>query len=376
LFFLVAVWCYERAKQIGAVDVERAQRWYTASGAAFGLMLASKYMPHYLGIYAVYNVLTDLDPGENRPSPLRYYGAMVVAFLAANPAVVLPATWRYIATYVRGGMLVHHGYLYDGALYVTNVPISPLGVPATYYLRLFATKVPLVVLAALVPGVIEMVRRRQERGFVLLRLLALLLLVPYSLMAAKFLRYALPMIATLDLIAAVGVVSGIGWLLRKRWLAMTTRISVASLAIVVLLDGVIAAQQTAAPFYSRFANGVGERLDPHGSAFPEESYDYGVREAVAAIAGVAAPSSLVISDATGVAAQYLQRDGRPDLVVHSLSADGIAPDAREAWVIVQDEHVSFENERLIRQLRATRKPWTEIRMGDVIAAQVFRIAGR
>ena len=63
-------------------------------------------------------------------------------FVIANVPIVLPSTWRYFASYVSGGMLVHHGYLYDGALYVTNVPISPLGVPVTFYMRLLATKVP------------------------------------------------------------------------------------------------------------------------------------------------------------------------------------------------------------------------------------------
>jgi dolichyl-phosphate-mannose-protein mannosyltransferase len=372
LFFLIAVWCYERAKQIGAIDLPRAQRWYTASGAAFGVMLASKYMPQYLGIYALFNLLTDLEPGANKPDRLRYYGAMCAAFLATNPIVVLPETWRYVASYVHGDLLVHHGYLYDGALYVTNVPVSPLGVPATYYLRLLATKVPLVVLAGAVPGAIEMVRRRGTRGFHLLRLLAILFLVPYSLMAAKFLRYALPMIATLDLIAAVGVVSGIGWLLRKRWLSMVTRVAVATAALIVFAAGLVSAQQTAAPFYSRFENGIGERIDPHGSAFPEQTYDYGVREAAAEIASVAPPFSRVVTDAGGVAAEYLRRE-RPDLVVRSLSADGVIATAADTFVIVQDEHLTFENALVVRQLRAMRQPWREIRMADVVAVQVFRM---
>src|SRR5262249_49984888 len=136
LFFLLAVFCYERAKQQGVADPMRAQRWYTASGASFGLMLASKYMPHYLGIYALFSLLTDREPGANKPDRLRHYGAMAVAFVTANFASLLPSTWHYAASYVRGSMLAHHGYLYAGALYVTNVPISPLGVPVTFYLRL------------------------------------------------------------------------------------------------------------------------------------------------------------------------------------------------------------------------------------------------
>src|SRR3954467_3334474 len=39
LFFLLAVYGYEHAKRIGIANLGIAQRWYAASGAAFGLML-------------------------------------------------------------------------------------------------------------------------------------------------------------------------------------------------------------------------------------------------------------------------------------------------------------------------------------------------
>jgi hypothetical protein len=376
LFFLLAVWCYERAKQSGSGDAERAQRWYRASGASFGLMLASKYMPHYLGVYALFNALTDPNPGLNRPHRGRYYTTMLLTFVAANIAILMPATWHYCVAYVRGHMLTHHGYLYAGQLYVTDILVSPLGVPATYYLRLIATKTPLVLLGAVIAGVIEMARRRHERGFVFLRVVFVFLLVPYSLMAAKFMRYTLPMFALIDLIAAVGFVAGIGWLLRKRWLSWVTRVAVSALAIVVSAAGLVLAEQTARPFYSLFQNAVGERLSAPGVTFPEETYDYGVREAVAAIGTSAGPSDFIVSDAPTVVAYYLARQGRTDLHVRSLSGEGISYGPHESWVIVQDEHVTFENERVIEHLRQRAGPWREFYARDALAAQVFRIGGR
>jgi 4-amino-4-deoxy-L-arabinose transferase-like glycosyltransferase len=376
LFFLLAVFFYERAKRVGVAEPEHAQRWYALSGASFGLMLASKYMPHYLGIYALFNVLTDSDPGQNRPNRFRHYGWMAAAFVIANVAVLMPGTWRYCASYVQGDMLAHHGYLYAGKLYVTNIPISPLGVPATYYLRLLATKLPLVLLAALVPGAIEMVRHHRERGFVLLRVLLVFVVVPYSLMAAKFMRYSLPMLATLDLVAAVGLVAGIRWLLRKQWLPPVTRLAVSSLALVVFVTGLVVAQQSAAPFYSLFQNGIGASLAAPGAVFPEETYDYGVREAVTAIAAAAGPSAVIVSDAPKVVEHYLQGSGRPDVRVSSLSEEGIPVGGREAWVLVQDEHSTFENRLLVERLRARERPWAQFHAGAALAVQVFRIAGR
>jgi hypothetical protein len=374
-FFLLAMWCYERAKRQGATDPVGAQRWYAGSGASFGLMLASKYMPHFLGIYAFFNAITDRNPGANRPNKIRYYGAMLVAFAVANLAVLMPETWQYCVRYVQGTNLVHHGYLYAGHLYVTNIPISPLGVPATFYFRLLATKVPLVVLGATVAGLIEVVRRQRERGFVLLRVWLVFVLIPYSLMAAKFMRYALPLFAAIDLVAAVGFIAGIGWLLRKGWLSVVTRVTVSILALVVSIVALAIGLQSAPPFYSLFRNAVGERIAAAGETFPEDTYDYGVREAVAAIAETAERSAFVVSDAPAVVAYYLKTSGRTDLQVRSLSGQGIPYGTQPSWVIVQDEHATFENHDLVEQLRR-QVPWRELRAGDALAAQVFRIPGR
>ncbi len=375
LFFLLAVWCYERAKRQGVTDPSGAQRWYAGSGAAFGLMLASKYMPQYLPIYALFNTIADREPGANRPDRRWHFGAMAIAFGVANIAIFFPDTWRYCVAYVQGGMLVHHGNPYAGRLYVTNIPVSPLGMPATYYLRLIATQVPLAVLGAAFAGGIELIRRRDERGFVLLRVLLVFLLVPYSLMAAKFLRYALPLFAVIDVMAGVGIVSGVAWLLRKRWLPLQVRTVTACAATAVLVVGAVNAPATAAPLFSMFKNAIGERLAPPAAIFPEETYDFGVREAVSAIAGAAAPAAVIVSDAPNVVEHYLKGSTRLDLRVRSLSAGGIPSGEPEVWVIVQDEHLTFENELLVWQLRGTA-PWREIVAGNVPTAQVFRIERR
>src|SRR5262245_25648004 len=159
---------------------------------------------------------------------------------------------------------------------------------------MLATKVPVIVIGAVVPGLIEALRRRRERGFVLLTLWLGLFLVGYSFFSVKFLRYALPLFAGLDILAGIGVVAGIEWLLRKSWLAPITRVTVAAAALTVCLIGPLLAEQAAAPFPSLFRNAIGERIAPAGATFPEETYDHGVREAVDAIARVAEPHAVVV----------------------------------------------------------------------------------
>jgi len=136
----------------------------------------------------------------------------------------------------------------------------------------------------------------------------------------------------------------------------------------------VTAPASAAPFFSTYQNAIGERLAPPAAVFPEATYDFGVREAVWAIAGAAGPDAVIVSDAPGVVAHYLTLSARPDLRVGSFSADGI-PREPEVWVIVQDEHLTFENEDLVRQLRALA-PWREIAAGTARAAQVFRLERR
>jgi hypothetical protein len=186
----------------------------------------------------------------------------------------------------------------------------------------------------------------------------------------------LPMFATLDLVAAVGLVAGIGWLLRKGWLSPVTRVTVAAVAVGLAMVALVAAPQSAAPYYSLFRNGIGARFAAPGVTFPEATYDFGVREAVAAIVRAAEPAAVIVTDAPAVAAHYLGLSGRSDLLVRSLSADGIPYGPHEVWVIAQNEHSTFENQLVVEHLRQHETLWREFHAGDVLAAQVFRIGGR
>src|SRR4029077_8213919 len=130
------------------------------------------------------------------------------------------------------------------------------------------------------------------------------------------------------------------------------------------------------PYYSLFRNAVGERVAAAGETLPEETYDYGVREAVAAIAGTAGQAGFVGTDAPAVVAYYLKAGGRTDLQVRSLSSQGIPYGCQQSWVIVQDDHATFENHGVVEELRRQSVPWRAFRAGDALAAQVFRIPGR
>jgi hypothetical protein len=80
---------------------------------------------------------------------------------------------------------------------------------------------------------------------------------------------------------------------------------------------------------------------------------------------------VIVSDAPGVVAYYLAHTGRTDLRVRSLSAEGLPRDGRPSFVIVQPEHLTFENQRLIARLTRVESPWREFRAADAVAARVY-----
>jgi hypothetical protein len=234
-------------------------------------------------------------------------------------------------------------------------------------------KVPVLILTAFAAGLVLMIRRRGERGFVFARIFLIFFLLPYSLMGGKFVRYMLPLLALVDILAAAGIV----WLLDaararvrvadRRWLAPALT--------ALLVAAPLYAQLSARPFFSLSQNALGAALTEPGYMFADDEFnDAGVREAVAAIARVAPPGDAIVSDASLVVEEYLRELGRTDLQARSLSRDGMPRPLRETWVIAQDGHVYFENQLVLEHIRSTMAPWAEWTAGGAVAVQVYLIA--
>lgn len=371
-FLLAAAWLYARAKRAGRENPEAGRRWYSASAASFGLMLACKYMPHYYGLHALFVRITDPEPGGNRPRKFEWHAVMGMAFFAANFAILLPASWTRLANYLHGATTSHTGYVFAHRLYVNSIFVTPAGPPMSFYLTFLALKVPLLVLGASVVGAAVMLARRQERGFVFLRVFLVFFLLPYSLMGGKFVRYMLPLLAVVDILAAAGIV----WLLdriRARWTATHRRWLVPAFTM-LFATGPLYAQAAAWPLCSLSLNGIGAALTSPGGLFPDDEFnDVDVREAVFAIAGTAQPRAVIASDASTVVEEYLAESGRTDIRSVSLAHDGLPSPDYETWVLAQDGHVYFENREMLIQIRRRNSPWAEWRAGGAVAVRVYAL---
>ena len=133
-FAWLGYYFFIKAKKASAIrargNSEASGKWYAAAGASFGLMLASKYFPHYLGLIFLYYFLP-LNRGVYPPLRRRDYfllfGTFAIAFLAANPVVLLPSTIKYMLHYIAEGTMTHHGYLMMGHFYLTIPRTSVAG---------------------------------------------------------------------------------------------------------------------------------------------------------------------------------------------------------------------------------------------------------
>lgn len=375
-FMLFAFYFYLRAKQTSPANLKVRKRNYLLSGISFGLMMASKYFPHYLGLNALYHQLVRVrkaEPGEPAgKTSLIFYLAMAIAFVVANPAILLPRVWQYLNAYMGERLLVHSGYLFADHLYKNNVSGTPFwATPIYFYLMFMAIKIPLLVLAAFVVGLIVSIRKRREPGYAFVLFMFLFWIVPYSVIGAKWLRYTLSLMPFVYMLAAVGVVELVRIAARSQASKqIRTVIAAAAVIVFVALPGWSA--YSAGPHYSLYTNAIGARYV--GYFFPhDEFYDDGLREAIKFVCDQAPVGAVIAHETPAATRYYLEKFGRTDLNSKAMSTPefDVAKISGPAYFIVQRGRTYFENREKLEFIRATFKKINEVKVNGMTAAEIF-----
>ena len=376
-FMLFAFYFYLRAKQTDTRNVGLRRRNYLFSGVSFGLMLASKYFPHYFGLNALYHHnfhVRERAAGElPGKTPVLFYVAMLVAFLVANPAVLLPEVWNYLNAYMGEKLLVHTGYLFADHLYKNNVSRSPFwGTPVYFYLVFMAVKIPLLLLASFAIGFVVSLKRRRHPGHAFVLFMLLFWIVPYSLVGAKWLRYTLSLMPFVYMGAAIGIIELVRFVSGRMHDSKPGRAIMAALVLVVFLGQPAWLAYSAGPHYALYTNAIG--AGKTGYFFPhDEFYDDGLRETIKFVSDTA-PSGAIIAHETPAATRYyLERFGRSDLKSEAISAPDfdVAKISGPAYIIVQRGRTYFENRDKIAFVRANFKRVYEVPINGMTAAEVF-----
>jgi hypothetical protein len=376
-FMLFGFFFFVRAKQMSPVNKSARYRRFAASAVSFGLMIASKYFPHFFGLNMLFHhnfKMRDAHPNEpGGHTPGWFYLLIVGVFLVASPAVLLPEVWRYMDAYMGERLLTHSGYLFAGELYKNNMSSSPFwGTPFYFYLLFLAIKVPLLTLIAFVAGLLVAIRSPRKLGHAFLLFMFLFWIVPYSLIGGKWLRYTLSVMPFVYMLAAVGVVALVRW--TSKYFAESQRASFAIHAVAVVLFVCFPAWTAFAnrPHYALYTNALA--ADKAGYYFPhDEFYDDGLREAIKFVCEQAPPGATIAHETPGVVRYYLSEFGRTDLKSQTISSDEFDVTAAPGpvYVIAQSGRTYFENREELNAARATFKRVHEVKIRGVTAAEVF-----
>ncbi len=358
-FMLFAFYFFLRAKQVDTRNTARVRKYRTLSAISFGLMMASKYFPHYFGLNMLYHHkyhVRERDPAEpGFFTPLSFFILIGVVFLVVNPGVFLPSVWSHLNAYSGEKLLTHTGYIMGDRVFRNRMSDSPFwGLPVYFYLLFLGIKVPLSLLTAFLVGLVVSVKHWRRPGPRFVLFMVLFWIVPYSLVGAKWLRYTLSLMPFLYMGAAVGTVAVLAWF--DRFLAKFTTgpnaIAYATALLLIVL--VIVPGWTAyasAPHYGLYSNAFGEKYTAH--FFPhDEFYDDGANEAIRFVSEHAPQNATIVSETPGLVRYYTEKFGRRDLRSQVLSDPKYTPSGQEpTFVILQKGRTYLENQAEMKEVQ-------------------------
>ena len=379
-FMLFAFYLLIRAKQTDTRKTKEVGRFQKLSAISFGLMLASKYFPHYFGLNMLFHHKTHLReraPEEPRfVTPTSFYILIGVALLIANPGLLLPSVWQHLNAYSAEKLLQHTGYRMGDIVYRNRFSSAPFwGLPNYFYLLFMAIKVPLSVLVTFIVGLVVAARARKEPGPRFILFMFILWIVPYSLVGAMWLRYTLSLMPFVYMGAALGTVTLERWLaslMAKAKLSQMGSATLATAVLLLLMVGVPAwTAYASAPHYALYSNIIGDRYTAH--FFPhDEFYDDGVNQAIQFVCERAPQNAAIVSEVPGVVRYYTQKFGRNDLQSHVLSDPNYTPSADGPnYVILQTGRTYLENQQ---EMNRVKESFTLVYAGCIkghTAAEVY-----
>jgi hypothetical protein len=384
-FMLSGFYLYNRAKGRPASDVTGQERLFSLSGAAFGLMMAAKYFPHYFGLNALYYMLVGYDSRNNRPLTRRirvkHFGGLILAFILFNPAAFVPQTWRYLLKYVNEDLVTHHGYVVMDTLYVNDMGQTPGGTPWYFYLLFLGVKLPLPIIAAFLVGLVEIFRHRGEyplsRGYLFLRVMLVFWLFPMAITGGKFLRYTLSLLPLVYMTAAIGIIlcwRGLSYLIDRTSGGTRFRDRLAAIPIAaVFLVAPAVTMIESMPYPSLYLNAFG--AGRVGYFFPhDEFYDLGARESIRYIAETAPQGARMASEIPGVVEYYLERYNRPDILSEIMSQPSFTlSEGRPDFVLLQRGRLYFENQENFSFIEKNFPVVQSSTYKGAAAARVFKV---
>jgi hypothetical protein len=380
-FFLLGNVFWLRGQKVAEAGGRRPEPYYWATAAAFGAMMASKYVPHFIAISGAYYYAFQGVPTTRwrmgKKKWLIWFTVMGVAFLICNPTILLPGTWHEMSVFAGEKRIGHDSYEFLGRLYRNQMTLWLQGSPWYFYYVFAGVKLPVAVVAGFVVGLPQLFRRRLGDGRYFLLFWLFFWFFPFTFMGGKFTRYftfALPAVLMTSAVGICYVAGLVGRRLSRPRGAETAwgTYAQAGLALAVVVLSLYASAR-AAPHYRLYTNAVGGGNARAGSYFPhDEFYDASTRDVADSVARLAPQGARVASETPELFAYYAHLGGRPDLRSVSLS-DRAALRELQAGdiVVVARGRRYFSNDELTTRLAAASQPADAVSLGGVPSARVY-----
>jgi predicted membrane-bound dolichyl-phosphate-mannose-protein mannosyltransferase len=375
-FFLLANVFWVRARSAAESGARKPEPFYWATAAAFGAMLASKYLPHLFGIsisfYWVFQGAPSTRWRLGKRKWLVFFAIMGATFILCNLPIILPSTWHEMRIFASEHRIGHDSYEFMGQLYRNQATLWLKGSPWYFYYVFMAFKLPVAAVAAFLVGLPLLFMKRLGDGRYLILFWLFLWFFPFTLLGGKFTRYftfALPVVL---ITAAVGV-QFVASRLARLFASETARSYVHTFAALVVVILSVYASASASPHFRLYTNLLGGGSARAGDYFPhDEFYDASMPEVASIVARLARPGAHVASETPELFTYYARRAGRDDLDSVSLSdRNSVASLAVGDLVIVARGRRYFSNDAFVKRLEAASRPAATVSLGGTPSARIF-----
>jgi hypothetical protein len=379
-FFLLANVFWLRGQRVAESTNQNPNKYYWATAASYGAMVASKYLPHLFCVSICYYWMFQSIPetrwrlGKKRL--LTFFVIMGLVFLVLSPTILLPETWKQMGLFAGGKRISHDGNEFMNKLYPQRYDDWLRGIPFYFYFVFTAVKLPLLTVLGFVAGLPLLFRRKLGDGRYFILFWFLLWLVAFSFSGGKFTRYYTSVLPAVLITSALGIQFAGRWL-ANRFASFDLKHYVpASLAVIVIVASVIDSVQ-AAPHFRLFTNSIGGGAAWAGYYFPhDEFYDASMRDVMTEIAHRARPGARVASESPSLATYYAEREKRPDLICLSLSDPEALKQLNSGdFIIIARGRHYFSNDAIINTLRDHATPVAEFKLGVVPSTKLYELQG-
>jgi hypothetical protein len=379
-FFLLANVFWLRGQRVAESQPDRhPEKYYWATAVAFGAMVASKYVPQMIGVsFSYYWIFQRIPETRWRLGKKRLLICVLfmgATFLALNPTILLPATWKQMGLFAGQKLVGHDGYEFMGQLYSHRMTDWLRGTPWYFYEVFMAVKLPLLTVLGFLVGLPLLFRRKLGDGRYLIIFWLFIFTMMFSFAGGKFARYFTVVLPALLITSAIGIQFAGNWIGRK----LTALFSGLSrgyvrgvLALLVVMGSLIAAIGSS-PHFRLYTNALAGGDARQGYYFPhDEFYDASMRDAIFEIGKRAQPGARVASESQSLCSHYAQRAGRPDLVCVFLSDPGALQQLREGdFVIEARGRRYFSNDLVLTTLQQSAQPAFRLSLGQTPSASVY-----